>query len=59
MTGRSIALFVAAGTLLVIASDQDSARAYAGLLWTKQLYRFDVAHWLARHRTVFSELSAS
>ncbi|MGY1711997.1 MGH1-like glycoside hydrolase domain-containing protein [Geodermatophilus sp. SYSU D00758] len=30
-------------------SDEDrhvARRAYAGLLWTKQLYRFDVAQWL-------------
>src|SRR4051794_13055134 len=30
-------------------SDEDrhvARRAYAGLLWTKQLYRFDVARWL-------------
>jgi hypothetical protein len=38
-----------AGVIHSELSDDDrhvARRAYAGLLWTKQLYRFDVARWL-------------
>ncbi|WP_269163721.1 MGH1-like glycoside hydrolase domain-containing protein [Modestobacter sp. VKM Ac-2978] len=38
-----------AGVIHPDLSDDDrhvARRAYAGLLWTKQLYRFDVARWL-------------